>query len=237
MARVAGAAPVAVPLTADFRHDLAAMADAVTERTRLIFVCSPNNPTGTVVSQAEFDEFMARVPSDVLVVLDEAYTEFCNDPAAVDGLAAYLRYPNLAVLRTFSKAYGLAGLRVGYAIAQPPIIEALNKTALPFGVSNIAQAAAVASLGADAELKLRVDHLIDARTEMLAHLAEAGFPGTPSQANFIWLATGEHTSEFAAACEAQGLTVRPFPGEGVRVTVAEPEANDRFVRLAKAFRN
>ena len=235
VASVAGATSVRVPLTSDGRHDLTALAAAVTDRTRLIFVCSPNNPTGTAVTQAELDEFMSAVPSDVMVVFDEAYIEFCLDPAAADGLATYRHHSNLAVLRTFSKAYGLAGLRVGYAIAQPPVIEALNKTALPFGVSIIAQAAAVASLADDGELSARVDALVVERTRMIAALRDRGVDVVDSEANFIWLHLGEQTVAFAEHCEAAGLTVRAFPGEGVRVTVGETAANDRFLELAPAF--
>lgn len=232
LSSVAGATAVTVPLRADGAHDLPAMAAAVTERTRLVFVCSPNNPTGTVVSQAEFDAFMDAVPQHVLVVLDEAYIEFNQDPSAADGLVTYPQRPNLAVLRTFSKAYGLAGLRVGYAVAAPPIIDALNKTALPFGVSVIAQAAAVASLEVESELKERVGSLVAERERVEAELVASGVPITDSQANFIWLACGDRTSDFAAHCETEGLTVRAFPGEGVRATIAEPEANDRLIRLA-----
>jgi histidinol-phosphate aminotransferase len=232
---VAGAQPVAVPLLVDGRHDMAAIASAVTDRTRLVFICSPNNPTGTVVTQDELDEFMAAVPNDVMVVLDEAYIEFCRDPSAAAGLVTYTKHQNLAVLRTFSKAYGLAGLRVGYAIAQPPVIEALNKTALPFGVSVIAQAAAAASLADDAELRARVDALVAERTRVMQGLRAAGVEVVPSEANFVWLPLGEQTEEFANRSEQAGLTVRAFAGEGVRVTIAETAANDRFIGLASDF--
>ncbi len=232
VASVAGARSVRVPVTADGRHDLRAMAAAVTERTRLVFVCSPNNPTGTVVTQTELDEFMSEVPADVMVVFDEAYIEFCRDPEAADGLATYDRHPNLAILRTFSKAYGLAGLRVGYAIAQPVVIDALNKTALPFGVSIVAQAAAAASLADDAELRARVDALVVERTRTIAGLRDRGVAVDDSEANFIWLPLGERAESFAQECEAAGLTVRTFPGEGIRVTVGEPAANARFVEVA-----
>ena len=143
---IAGATSVQVPLDADARHDLEAMRAAITERTRLVLVCTPNNPTGPVVHQDELDAFLDRVPSDVLVVIDEAYLEFVTDPEAPDALATYRQRPNVAVLRTFSKAYGLAGLRVGYAVAHEPVAQALRKTAVPFGVSDIAQQAAIASL-------------------------------------------------------------------------------------------
>ena len=231
VASVAGATAVRVPLTTDGHHDLTAMAAAVTDRTRLIFVCSPNNPTGTVVTQQELDEFMAAVPADVMVVLDEAYIEFNRDPNAADGLATYRRHPNLAVLRTFSKAYGLAGLRVGYAIASPQVIEALNKTALPFGVSGIAQAAAVASLADDAELRDRVEALVVERERVLQGLREAGVEVTTSEANFVWLPLGADSEAFATRTEAAGLTVRTFPTEGVRITIAEPTANTRLLAL------
>lgn len=234
VASVAGATSVPIPLTSDGRHDLAAMAAAITDRTRLIFVCSPNNPTGTVVTQRELDDFMAAVPQNVMVVLDEAYIEFTRDRDAADGLATYPRHRNLAVLRTFSKAYGLAGLRVGYAIADPEVIEALNKTALPFGVSIIAQAAAVASLADDAELRERVDALVAERHRVLAALRHAGVAVMASEANFIWLPLGERTKEFARQAEQAGLTVRAFPGEGVRITIAEEAANSRLVSLLTA---
>ena len=152
-----------VPLTADARHDLPAMADAVTDRTRLVLVCTPNNPTGPVVHTDELVAFLDRVPRDVLVVIDEAYVEFVQDPQAPDALALLRERPNVAVLRTFSKAYGLAGLRVGFAVAHPPVAAALRKTAVPFGVSGIAQDAAVASLGASAELAERVRALVAER--------------------------------------------------------------------------
>ena len=231
VASVAGATAVRVPLTADGHHDLTAMAAAVTARPRLIFRCSPNNPTGTVVTQQELDELMAAVPADVMVVLDEAYIEFNRDPNAADGLATYRRHPNLAVLRTFSKAYGLAGLRVGYAIAAPPVIEALNKTALPFGVSGIAQEAAVASLADDAELRDRVEALVVERERVLEGLRDAGIEVTASEANFVWLPLGADSEAFAARTEAAGLTVRTFPTEGVRITIAEPTANTRLLAL------
>lgn len=231
VASVSGATSVRIPLTDDGRHDLPAMAAAVTERTRLIFVCSPNNPTGTVVTQAELDEFMALVPADVMVVFDEAYIEFTRNPDAADGLQTYQRHRNLAVLRTFSKAYGLAGLRVGYTIAAPEVIDALNKTALPFGVSVIAQAAAVASLADDAELLERVDALVAERQRVVTALQASGVEVHASEANFIWLPLGDETAAFAERAEAAGLTVRAFAGEGARVTIAETSANTRLITL------
>ena len=146
----AAATAVQVPVTADGRHDLDAMAAAITDRTRVVLVCTPNNPTGPAVSQAELDAFLAKVPPHVLVVVDEAYVEFVRIDDPIDGLATYRAHHNVVVTRTFSKAYGLAGLRVGFAVAPTPIATALRAVSLPFGVSSVAQAAAVASLEREA---------------------------------------------------------------------------------------
>ncbi|MFP1626065.1 histidinol-phosphate transaminase [Streptomyces sp. 5K101] len=234
--QISGATSVPVPLTAGEVHDLDAMADAITDRTRLIFVCNPNNPTGTVVRRAELERFLDRVPSDVLVVLDEAYREFIRDADVPDGIEIYRDRPNVAVLRTFSKAYGLAGLRVGFAIAHEPVAAALRKTAVPFGVSQLAQDAAVASLRAEDELLGRVGSLVCERTRVHEALVKQGWTVPETQANFIWLRLGERTLDFAAACEKAGVVVRPFAGEGVRVTIGEDEANDLFLHTAETFR-
>ncbi|MFF6870497.1 histidinol-phosphate transaminase [Streptomyces sp. NPDC012450] len=234
--QISGATSVQVPLTGGEVHDLDAMAEAITDRTRLIFVCNPNNPTGTAVRRAELERFLDRVPSDVLVVLDEAYKEFVRDPEIPDGIELYRDRPNVAVLRTFSKAYGLAGLRVGFAIAHEPVAAALRKTAVPFGVSQLAQDAAVASLRAEDELLGRVGALVSERERVRAALVDQGWTVPDTQANFVWLRLGERTADFAAACERHGVVVRPFAGEGVRVTIGEGEANDLFLQAAEAFR-
>lgn len=233
--QIAGATSIQVPLDAHERHDLDAIANAITNRTRLIFICNPNNPTGQVVHEAELVDFLERVPRDVLVVLDEAYTEFVRDDDVPDGMDIYRRYPNVAVLRTFSKAYGLAALRVGFAVAHDPIAEAFRKTATPFGVSTIAEEAAIASLAAERELLERVDAIVVERERVRTAFVDAGWHVEPSQANFIWLRLGTKTQEFAEACESIGVTVRPFPDEGVRITIAEPEANDRLITLATSL--
>ncbi|WP_103886057.1 histidinol-phosphate transaminase [Actinacidiphila yanglinensis] len=234
--RISGARPVQVPLDAGETHDLDAMAAAITERTRLIFVCNPNNPTGTVVRRAALERFLAQVPPDVLVVLDEAYREFITDPEVPDGVDIYRDRPNVAVLRTFSKAYGLAGLRIGFAIAHEPVAEALRKTAVPFGVSQLAQDAAIASLRAEPALLERVAGLVTERARVARALADQGWTVPETQANFVWLRLGERTADFAGACERAGVTVRPFAGEGVRITVGETEANDILLRAAEEFR-
>ena len=234
--QLSGATGVPVPLDADARHDLSAMADAVNDRTRLVLVCSPNNPTGTVVHADELTRFLDRVPRDVLVVIDEAYTEFVRDDQAPDAMALMRGRANVAVLRTFSKAYGLAGLRVGYAVAHPPVAQALRKTAVPFGVSTLAQEAAVASLAAGQQLAERVEALVAERERVLGALHAQGWVLPRTEANFVWFPLGARTGDFAAACDAQALVVRPYGTDGVRVTIGEPEANDRLIDVAGAFR-
>ncbi|MGL4745376.1 MAG: pyridoxal phosphate-dependent aminotransferase [Dermatophilaceae bacterium] len=233
---LAGAVPVQVPLAHGSRHDLAAMAAAVTPRTRLVLVCTPNNPTGTTVAASELEAFLDAVPDDVLVVIDEAYVEFVTAGDAPDALAVHRQRPNVAVLRTFSKAHGLAGLRVGYAVAHEPVAAALRTAALPFGVNSLAQVAALASLDAEDELAVRVKGLVAERERVMAGLRAQGWQLPDQQANFIWFGLGSRTAEFAAACESAGITVRAYGSDGARATVAEPEANDRLLEVAGAFR-
>jgi histidinol-phosphate aminotransferase len=231
---LSGATSVRVPLR-DETHDLTAMAAAITDRTRLVFVCNPNNPTGTVVHTGELTEFLEAVPDDCLVVLDEAYREYVRDEAVPDGIELYRDRPNVAVLRTFSKAYGLAGLRVGFLVAHEPVAEAIRKTMLPFTVNSLAQAAAIASLNAEPELLERVELMVKERSRVREALLADGWKVPPTEANFVWLRLGPHTTEFAAQCERQGIAVRPFPGEGARVSIGTPEANDAFLAVAAAF--
>jgi histidinol-phosphate aminotransferase len=200
-----------------------------------VLVCTPNNPTGPAVTQTELDAFLARVPSHVVVVVDEAYVEFVRMDDAVDGLATYRAHPNVVLFRTFSKAYGLAGFRVGYAVAAAPLAGALRAVSLPFGVSHVAQAAAIASLDAEPALLERVEALTAERARVVAALTEAGWDLPEAQGNFVWFALGRRTAEFAAACDDAGIVVRPFAGEGARASIGEPEANDRLLEVARAW--
>jgi histidinol-phosphate aminotransferase len=234
LADLAAADSVRVPLR-DEAHDLPAMADAITPRTRLIFVCNPNNPTGTVVHEAELEDFLDLVPADCLVVLDEAYHEYIRDEAVPDGVTLYRDRPNVAVLRTFSKAYGLAGLRTGFMIAHEPVAAAVRATMLPFSVNRIAQAAAIASLAAEAELLERVELTVKERTRVREALIADGWTVPPTEANFVWLRLNEDTQDFAAACALAGVSVRAFGDEGARVSVGTEEANDAFLAVAKAY--
>ncbi|MBM7517353.1 histidinol-phosphate transaminase [Nocardioides nitrophenolicus] len=222
--QVAGGRSVAVPLRADGSHDLPAMAAAIGPATRLVIVCNPNNPTGTVVPWADLAGFLDAVPPDVLVVLDEAYTEYDARPRpdtmSVPALAAR---GNVAVLRTFSKAHGLAGLRVGYLVASAGVAGAVRSVLPPFPVSSIAVAAALASLAHPSALADRVASTRKERARVAALLGSRGIVVPDSEANFVWLPLGPRSSAFAELCREHGLLVRPFDGEGVRITVGDPD--------------
>lgn len=232
--QVTGATAVPVSLR-ELRNDLPAMADAITERTRLIFVCNPNNPTGTTISSEEFREFMDRVPADVVVALDEAYVEYNtadNTPLATE---AVQQYPNVIGLRTFSKAYGLAGVRVGYAFGNPEIIATLGKVAIPFSVSAVAQAAALAALepAATDELNERVTETNQQRDRLADELGL-----TQSFANFVWIpAESLHDSpqEIAAQLTKSGVLVRAFD-EGLRITATTAGETNALLAAWKKVR-
>jgi histidinol-phosphate aminotransferase len=227
-----GATPVQVPNTPGHAHDLDAMAAAVTDRTRLVFVCSPNNPTGTAIGRADLERFLDGVPESTLVVLDEAYREFVTDPDVPDGLDVAGDRPNVVVLRTLSKAWGMAGMRVGWLAAPEPVADTVRKVVTPFSVSLVAQAGALAALDAVEEMQRRVDVVVRERQRVHDALSALGVAVPPTQANFVWLPLGSPAVEFAAACEARGVIVRPFGGDGVRVTIGTPAQNDRFLAIA-----
>jgi histidinol-phosphate aminotransferase len=229
-----GATSVRVPNTAAHGHDLDAMADAITDRTRLVLVCNPNNPTGTSVRRDEIDRFLGRVPSDVLVVLDEAYREFVTDDEVPDALETYGDRPNVVVLRTLSKAWGLAGLRVGFLIAQPEVAAAIRKVVTPFSTSLIAQAAALAALDQEAEVTRRCALVVTERDRVTEALRKLAVDVPTSQANFVWLPLGGQAAAFGTACESRGVIVRPFQPDGVRVTIGTPEENDAFLAAAES---
>jgi histidinol-phosphate aminotransferase len=232
--KVAGAQPVEVPLNG-YEHDLKSMADRVTDATKLVILCSPNNPTGPALREDDVRTFLQSIRDDVLVVLDEAYAEFVDDPDAVDGRRLLADHPNLAVLRTFSKAYGLAGLRVGYCLAgSPDTAAALRQVQVPFSVSLPAQAAALASLDAEAELRERVEAVMAEREPLRQALRELGYDVPPSQGNFVWLPTGADTMRVAQVFDDNGVLVRPFDGDGIRITVTTAADSRRVIAAAKA---
>nr|WP_090278313.1 histidinol-phosphate transaminase [Mycolicibacterium komanii]CRL73726.1 putative aminotransferase [Mycolicibacterium komanii] len=232
--RTAGATPVPVPLT-DHTHDLDAMLAAITDRTRLIFVCNPNNPTGTVVAPDALARFVAAVPPHIVIALDEAYVEYIRDPMVPDSFGLVRSHPNLVVLRTFSKAYGLAGLRVGYAVGDPDLITALGKVYVPFTATSVSQAAAIASLDAADELLERTDAVVAERVRVTDALRAAGYTVPDSQANFVWLPLQGRAQEFAEASADNRIIVRPYGDDGVRVTVAATHENDAFLEFARRW--
>lgn len=232
---LAGAESVRIPVTADGRHDLDAMAAAVSARTKVILLCTPNNPTGPALTTAETERFIRSVPSNVVVVIDEAYQEFVRAEDAVDGIALYRKYPNVVVLRTFSKAHGLAGLRVGYSVSGPELTQHLRVAATPFAVSQIAEKAAMVSVQNYPQVVERVQTLVDERSRVMAGLRDLGWHVPDAQGNFVWLELGGESSRFAELAGERALSVRAFPGEGVRVSIGEPEANTRFLSLCAEY--
>jgi histidinol-phosphate aminotransferase len=240
LARIAGAVVRAVPLTVEHKPDVRKMAAAISDRTRVIFLCTPNNPTGAVLSANELAWFFDAVGDDVVVVLDEAYREFAGDADSIDGIR-YVREQilvgrrNLVAMRTFSKAYGLAGLRIGYCVTHPVISEALRRVAAPYAVSNIAQRAAIASLGAAGELSDRCMRVAAERDRVRAALVGYGYGVPASGGNFLWLPLGPGSETFRKHCLEHRILVRAFAGEGVRVTIGSPDENDKFIAAAGAF--
>lgn len=226
--QLAGGRAVTVPLVAD-GFDLAGLAAAITDRTKLVFLATPNNPTGTAVSTADLATLVEASPPHVVFVVDEAYREFL-DRAFGDPVRDLVpRFSNVAVTRTFSKAHGLAGLRFGYAVGHPELISAIDKTLFPFAVNALAQAAAIAVIDADDEVRARVASILDERRRVAAALVEAGWELPDQQANFVWLPLGDATDEVYLELERRGVVTRPFSGEGIRVTIGSAAENDRFL--------
>lgn len=234
--QVTGARSVRVPLGPSAEHDLNAMRDAITERTRAVLICTPNNPTGPVVDHDALVNFVDQVPDDVLVIIDEAYVEFADQPNAARGLELIQGRPNVVVLRTLSKAYGLAGFRVGFCIGDPELISAVRAVSLPFGVSLPAQAAVLAALDYEPALLERVRELVRERERVVGGLRELGLSIPAAQGNFYWLPGGSATLDHAEAFVRAGLMVRPFADggawDGLRISVGEPEANALVLRVA-----
>lgn len=232
--QIAMATGVRVPLTAEQGLDLEGMLAAVTDRTRVMFLSNPNNPTGTALRTAELTDFLDRVPDHVLVVLDEAYREFVTDPDVPDGFT-FLDRQNVAVLRTFSKAYALAGIRLGFLAASPEVAAGVRKVGIPFSVNRVAQAAGIAAMTATPELLARCAEVTEERTRVHDALLEMGYDVPASQANFLWLPLGERTAAFNEHCLDQKVVIRAFAGEGARATVGLPAENDAFLAAAGSF--
>jgi histidinol-phosphate aminotransferase len=224
--------PVVVPLV-DWTHDLESMARAVTSRTRLLFLCNPNNPTGTIVSAEAIDRLMAKVPDDVIVVFDEAYFEYVRNPQFPDAMAYVKQRRNAIVLRTFSKIHGLAGLRIGYGVSTPEIIDFLNRVRPPFNVNSLAQTAALAALSDD-------EHLAKSRAvnekgmeQMEQGLRALGVVPIPSQTNFLYFDAKQDGRVVFEALLRKGIIVRHIHGTMLRVTIGQPDENTAFLQAFK----
>lgn len=226
-----GARGIEVPAK-NFGHDLDAMAAAISPDTRMVFIANPNNPTGTFIPGPQLEAFLRKVPQDVLVVLDEAYTEYLADDQRYDAIAWLERYPNLLVSRTLSKAYGLAGLRVGYAIAHPEVADLMNRVRQPFNVSSIALAAAEAVLADDEFLARSADINRRGMAQLTAAFAALGLEWIPSAGNFVTVKVGDAAAVNQSLLR-QGVIVRPIAGYGMphwlRVSIGLPEENARFI--------
>jgi len=227
-----GAEQVRVPLAAGDVTDLDAIAEAITERTKIVFLCNPNNPTGTIVRRAELERFLDEVPPHVLVVLDEAYFEYVTDPHYPSGLDYFDGDRSLEVLRTFSKIYSLAGVRCGYGVMPEPLVEAVNKTRDPFNVNMVAQIGAYYSLGDQAEVERRCAENEAQRTRLADTLGELGVTHAESHTNFVWTHS-DRAAEIFDALLAQGVIVRYFGGDAIRIGVGAPEENDAAIEALR----
>lgn len=238
LTQVCGAKFIEVPMI-DYRYDLSAIARAITDRTKIIFIANPNNPTGTYVTKAEVDDFLARVPDHVLVVFDEAYVDFVDAPDFPRMLEYLKTRKNVVILRTFSKAFGLAGVRVGYGVASPEVTGYLHKIRQPFNVNSIAQAGAAAALD-DSFFLWRTRLLVKSGRKYLYRIFhKLGLKALPSQANFVLVDTGRDADEVFKALLKQGLIVRSMKAyklpTWIRITVGRRSQNAQFYRLLKSY--
>jgi histidinol-phosphate aminotransferase len=243
LCRIAHAVPVTVPLR-DHRHDLAAMFDAITSRTRVLIICNPDNPTGSVLGADELESFLDRVPDRVLVVLDEAYFEFVVDPSAPDGMALGVDRrtglgdrANVVVVRTFSKARGLGAMRVGYGLAAPDVAAGIRKCGVPYSVPRHAEAAAIVALDEGKDLAANRAAVIHERDRMRAQLLALDYAVPESHTNFLWLDVGEQAQRLRDHCASHKILVRAYPGHGVRVTIGTADNNRAFIAAARSFTN
>jgi histidinol-phosphate aminotransferase len=231
-----GATAVVTPAI-NYGHDLEAMAAAVTPKTKIIFIANPNNPTGTWFGKSEWETFMAKVPENVLVVLDEAYIEYVEDSDALNGLDYVSRFPNLIVSRTFSKAYGLAGLRVGYCISHPQVANILNRVRQPFNVDSFALAAATAVLDDTDYLHRSRKTNRDGMQQLVAGFKQLGLDYISSAGNFIVVNFDQDAAPFYQALLREGVIVRPVANYGMpkslRISIGLPEENARFLQALK----
>ena len=225
---LAGGRAVAVPNDGE-ALDADAIGDAIEHDTKLVFVANPNNPTGTALEGDDLVWIADNTPAGALLVVDEAYREFVTDPAVPDALETLGERDNVAVLRTFSKAHGLAGLRVGYLVGPDHVVDTVDRLLVPFAVNHVAEAAAIESLDALEEVRRRCKETTAERDRTVDVLADQGFPTPASQSNFVWLPSGAGSAPLGEAMERRGVVTRVFPDVGIRVTSSMPADNDRFL--------
>ena len=233
-----GADPVPVELLPDGSHDLVAMREAITPDTVAVILCSPNNPTGPALTYQEIASFVAEAPDDVMIIVDEAYIDFATKPGVRSAVPLIEDHPNVVVMRTFSKAHALAGMRVGYLVCEPGLAAAIRSVTTPFGVNLPAQAAATAALG-EGELARTAERsaaVAAERDRVVEALRTQGWQVPEAQGNFFWLGVGEQTMALADHFRGAGILVRPFAGEGVRVSVGTTSDNERVLAAAAAWR-
>lgn len=222
-----GGRPVEIPLR-DYRHDLTGMLNAVTERTRLLFIANPNNPTGTINRKDEFNHLVCRLPDNILIVVDEAYYEYVTDPEYADSMKHFRDGKNILILRTFSKIYGLAGLRIGYGIARSDIITEMNKIRPPFNTSTMAQVAALNALYDKGHIKRSLEINEDGKRYLYKELDRLGLRYVPTEANFIYLPVENSMVLYKRLFEI-GIFIKPMGQEAIRVTIGLPEENRLFI--------
>lgn len=227
-AQLMGATFVETPLV-DHRFDLDAVAAAVTDRTKMVLLATPNNPTGTAVSTGDIRRLIERIPDDVIVVVDEAYREFLDESYGDPVRDLVPQFSNVAVTRTLSKAYGLAGARTGYLVAHADVVTEVDKTLVPFAVNAVAQAGALAAVQNVEAYQPAIDRLLAERGRVVERLSNTGWALPDAQANFVYLDLGDRTMDVCLELERRGVVTRPFAGEGIRVTIGTPAENDKFL--------
>ncbi|BCB95384.1 histidinol-phosphate aminotransferase [Dissulfurispira thermophila] len=231
-----GAIPIEVPLI-DYRHNLMAMADAITEKTKIVFIANPNNPTGTINKRDEFERFLEKIPNGILIVIDEAYYEYVMDPEYPDTIKYLMDGRDVLILRTFSKAYGLAGLRIGYGIASRDIIREMNKVRNPFNTNTLAQLSAMNALTDNEHLKKTIEINEQGKEFLYRELESIKIKYIPTEANFIYMLLDIESKIIYQALLKKGVIVRPVGPKEIRVTIGLPEENNRFIEALKVVIN
>jgi len=231
-----GGIPIQIPLKT-YTHDLEAMADAITNRTKILFIASPNNPTGTINKSDEFDRLMKKIPEGILVIVDEAYYEYVTAPAYADSFKYFRDGKDILILRTFSKIYGLAGLRIGYGIARRDIITEMNKLRPPFNTSSIAQHAALWALKDENHVNNTRSINEQGKIYLYRELESLGFTYVPTEANFIYIILDRDSTALYNDLLKEGVIVRPVGKKEIRVTIGLPEENKRFIKAIQKIIN